>query len=85
MRNEKGKLKTTTPELSEARKGRTTDYFPGVNLLPNRVQLLTAQKSILKREMLVERKVAFNQKAGNLGRWWTQCPQKTTSEDSARP
>ena len=32
-----------------------------------------------------ERKVAFNQNAGNLGRWWTQCPPKTISEDSAQP
>ena len=35
--------------------------------------------------MLVERKVAFNQNAGNLGRWWTQRPPKTTSKESAQP
>ena len=34
---------------------------------------------------MLERKGAFNQNAGNLGRWWTQHPPKTTSEDSARP
>ena len=39
-------------------------------LLLNQGQVLAAQKSILERErqMLVERKVAFNQNAGNLGR-----------------
>ena len=36
-------------------------------------------------QMLVERKDAFNQNAGNLGRWWTQRPHKTTSQDSAQP
>ena len=35
--------------------------------------------------MLIEREVAFNQNAGNLGRWWTQCPPETTSEDSVLP
>ena len=34
-------------------------------------------------EINVDRKVAFNENAGNLGRRWTQHPQKTTSEDSA--
>ena len=29
-----------------------------------------------ERKMSVERIVAFNQNAGNLGRWWTRCPQK---------
>ena len=39
------------------------------------VQLLAARKSVPKGQVLVERKVAFNPKAINLGRRWTQCPQ----------
>ena len=35
--------------------------------------------------MLIERKDAFNQSAGNLGRRWIQSPPKTTSENSAQP
>ena len=38
-----------------------------------------------ERQMLVERKVAFNQNADNLKRWWTQCPPKTISKDSIQP
>ena len=33
--------------------------------------------------MLIGRKGAFDQNAGHLGRWWTQHPPETTSEDSA--
>ena len=40
-------------------------------------------KSIPKKQ-LVERNVAFNQNASNLGRW-TQCLPKTISQDSAWP
>ena len=37
------------------------------------------------RQMLVEGKIAFNQNADNLGRWWIHCYPKTISEDSAQP
>ena len=37
-----------------------------------------------ERQVVVERKVAFHQKAGNLGRRQTHTP-KTNSEDSAQP
>ena len=33
---------------------------------------------------MVERKGAFNQNAGHLGRWWAQRPPKTTTKDSAQ-
>ena len=36
-------------------------------------------------QMLIEKKVVFNQNADSLGRWWTQCPPKTVSEDSVQP
>ena len=35
-------------------------------------------------QMLAERKFAFNQNAGSLGRWWPHCPAKTGSKDSAQ-
>lgn len=47
------------------------------------VQLLPAGKSIPER-LLVE-KIAFDQKTGNLRRWWTQCCPETISEESAQP
>ena len=45
-------------------------------VLLNQVRLVAAQKSILERErqMLVERKVAFNQNASNPESWWIHCP-----------
>ena len=36
-------------------------------------------------DVWVERKIAFNQSAGHLGRWWTQCHPKPTSKESAQP
>ena len=41
--------------------------------------------SLLKNQMLAERKVTVNWDAGSLGRWWTQGPSRTTCEDSAWP
>lgn len=38
-----------------------------------------------ERQMLIERKNAFNHDASYLGRWWTQYPPKSISEDSALP
>lgn len=35
--------------------------------------------------MLIERKGTSNQNTSSLGRWWTQCLHKTTSQDSALP
>lgn len=46
---------------------------------------LQNQLSTHKHVERKERKSAFNQDPGNLGRWWTQCLQKTTSEGSAQP
>ena len=54
--------------------------------LPYQVQLAAHCSKLNKereREMLAERKVAFNQNASNVGRWWAQCPPKTISSDSA--
>lgn len=39
----------------------------------------------LREAILLEKKFAFNQDAGNLGRWWTQFLPKTTSEDYTWP
>lgn len=48
------------------------------------VQMLTAQKSVLQRQVLVGMEnTAFNQKASILGRRWTHVPDPT--EDSAQP
>ena len=52
-------------------------------VLPSQVWLLTAWKSTCKREILVERKVAYNQNASNLEREWIQWLPKPNSEDSA--
>lgn len=38
------------------------------SVLLYQVWLLTTQKSIPEKQLLVEREVAFNQKVGNLGR-----------------
>lgn len=54
--------------------------------LPNQVQLAAHCSKLngeREREMLAERKVAFNQNASNVGRPWAQCPPKTISNDSA--
>lgn len=45
------------------------------------IQLYTGWALLLS--MLLERKVAFNQMPVNGGRWWTHCPYKATSQDSA--
>ena len=36
-------------------------------------------------QKLVERQVAYNQDASNLGRWWTQRSLEIISQDSAQP
>ena len=54
--------------------------------LPNQVQLAAHCSKLneeREREMLAERKVAFNQNPSNVGRPWAQCPPKTISSDSA--
>lgn len=40
--------------------------------------LLASQKATLDRQVLIERKVCFNQKACNLGRRWTHVPEPTS-------
>ena len=59
------------------------------SVLLYQVWLLTTQKSIPEKQLLVEREVAFNQKVGNLGRWWTQHQHSSQtiqrSQDSAWP
>ena len=36
-------------------------------------RLLLNNQYSRERQILTERKVAFNQNVGNWGRWWTQC------------
>ena len=40
--------------------------------------LQASQKPTLDRQMLVERKVCFNQKTCNLGRRWAHVPEQTS-------
>ena len=53
--------------------------FPGIGLLPNS-GLAVQHLKINSQEASVGRKknIAFNQKAGDLGKRQTQCPQKPT-------
>ena len=45
---------------------------------------INTRKREREKEMLVEKEVAFNENAGNLGRWWTQYSPKAIFENSAQ-
>lgn len=59
--------------------------WDNVNMLQNESGPTVRHLHTQYSQKSIERKGAFNQNVGNLERWWTQHPLKTTSEDSARP
>lgn len=55
--------------------------YPGIGLLPNSgpaVQHLKLNNQ--EASVGIKKNIAFNQKAGDLGRRQTQCPQKPTAK-----